>query len=162
MTSFRGVAIAKFLRIKKDMPNFFWVLFSMLFCLLHNVWVSKNQSNLTYIHIVIVALLSIFWYILISYCKSIMPRPLKWGILGGSTIILSENIHKNAGKVTLIFADSRVKLGTIFILRTDLGPGTKNKSNKTLLIYLAVNWANLYIPSTINIWKKGAYMSHSG
>ena len=37
-----------------------------------------------------------------------MPRPLKWGILGAGTIILSENIHKNAGKVTLIFADSHV------------------------------------------------------
>ena len=37
-----------------------------------------------------------------------MPRPLKWGILVAGTIILSENIHKNAEKVTLIFAESHV------------------------------------------------------
>ena len=34
----------------------------------------------------------LFWQILISYCKFLMPRPLKWCILG--TIILSKNIHK--------------------------------------------------------------------
>jgi hypothetical protein len=42
-----------------------------------------------------------------------MPRPLKIGMLGAGTIILSENIHKNAGKVTLIFADSHVILALV-------------------------------------------------
>ena len=39
-------------------------------------------------------LLWLFWQILISYCKFLMPRPLKWSILGAHTIILSKNIHK--------------------------------------------------------------------
>ena len=43
-------------------------------------------------------LLWIFWQILISYCKFLMPRPLKWGILGACIIILSQDIHKNAGR----------------------------------------------------------------
>ena len=74
-----------------------------------NVWVSKNQSNLASIFSLWL-LLSFFWYILISYRKAIMPRSLKWGILGASTIILSENIHKNAGKATLNFADSHARI----------------------------------------------------
>ena len=32
--------------------------------------------------------MAFFWQILLSYCKFIMPRPLKWGILGIGTIIL--------------------------------------------------------------------------
>ena len=28
----------------------------------------------------------------IWYCKFVMPRPFKWGILGACTIILSKNI----------------------------------------------------------------------
>ena len=39
-------------------------------------------------------LLSLFWQILVSYCKFPMPRPLKWNLLGAHTIILSKNIHK--------------------------------------------------------------------
>ena len=39
-------------------------------------------------------LLWLFWQILISYCKFLMPRPLKWSILGAHTIILSKKIHK--------------------------------------------------------------------
>ena len=39
-------------------------------------------------------LLWLFWQILISYCKFLMPRPLKWSILGAHTKILSKNIHK--------------------------------------------------------------------
>ena len=39
-------------------------------------------------------LLWLFWQILISYCKFLMPRPLKWSILGAHTILLSKNIHK--------------------------------------------------------------------
>ena len=31
-----------------------------------------------------------FWQILVSYSKFFMPRPLKWGILGACTIILSK------------------------------------------------------------------------
>ena len=38
-----------------------------------------------------------------------MPRPLKLGTVCAGTIILPENIHKNVGKVTLIFADSHVR-----------------------------------------------------
>ena len=34
-----------------------------------------------------------FWQILLSYCKFLMPRPLKWGILGARTIILFGVIH---------------------------------------------------------------------
>ena len=43
-------------------------------------------------------LLWLFWQILISYCKFLMPRPLKWSILGAHTIILSKNIHKGTKK----------------------------------------------------------------
>ena len=35
-----------------------------------------------------------FWQILIQYCKFLTPRPLKWGILGASTIILSKDMDK--------------------------------------------------------------------
>ena len=37
-----------------------------------------------------------FLQILTSYCKFLMPRPLKGGILVVNTIILSKNFHKNA------------------------------------------------------------------
>ena len=36
----------------------------------------------------------LFWQILISCCKCLMPIPLKWRLLGAHTIILSKNIHK--------------------------------------------------------------------
>ena len=36
------------------------------------------------------------WQILIWYCKFLMPRPVKWGMLGASTIILSKDIDKYA------------------------------------------------------------------
>ena len=44
----------------------------------------------------VVNLLWLFWQNLISYCKFLMPRPLKWSIPGTHTIIiiLSKNIHK--------------------------------------------------------------------
>ena len=35
----------------------------------------------------------LFWQILLSYCKFLIPRPLKWGILGAGIIILSGDIH---------------------------------------------------------------------
>jgi hypothetical protein len=41
-----------------------------------------------------VTLIRGFWQILISYCKFLMPRSLKWSILGAHIIILSKNIHK--------------------------------------------------------------------
>ena len=43
-----------------------------------------------------VTVLWFFWQILIQYCKFLMPRPLKRGILGASTIILSKDIDKYA------------------------------------------------------------------
>ena len=54
-------------------------------------------------------LLWLFWQILISYCKFLMPRPLKWSILGAHTIILSKNIHKVTKKdyVWLKFLQTR-------------------------------------------------------
>ena len=36
----------------------------------------------------------LFWLILISYWEFLMPRSLKWSILGDQTILLSKNIHK--------------------------------------------------------------------
>ena len=42
------------------------------------------------------AVLWLFWQILIQYWKFLMPRPLKRGILGASTIILSKDIDKYA------------------------------------------------------------------
>ena len=38
----------------------------------------------------------LFWQILIQYCKFLMPRCLKRGIIGASTIILSKDINKYA------------------------------------------------------------------
>ena len=38
----------------------------------------------------------LFWQILIQYCKFLMPRPFKQGILGASTTILSNVIDKYA------------------------------------------------------------------
>ena len=38
----------------------------------------------------------LFGQILIQYCKFLMPRPLKRGIIGASTIILSKDINKYA------------------------------------------------------------------
>ena len=38
----------------------------------------------------------LFLKILIQYCKFFTPRPLKWGIKGASTIILSKDIDKYA------------------------------------------------------------------
>ena len=39
-------------------------------------------------------LIWLFWQILISNCKFLMPRPLKWSLLGAHTMILSKIIHK--------------------------------------------------------------------
>ena len=47
-----------------------------------------------------------FLRILISCSKFFMPRPLKWGILGAHTLILSKDTHKYAGKK--LFVDSPV------------------------------------------------------
>ena len=50
----------------------------------------KNSYNFD---IVIVTLVGSFWQIIISYCKFLMPRPLKWGIVVvASTIILPRDI----------------------------------------------------------------------
>ena len=46
-----------------------------------------------------VTLLWLFWQILISYCKFLMPRPLKWTIPGAHTIILSKNIQKSQRQI---------------------------------------------------------------
>ena len=43
-----------------------------------------------------VTVLWLFWQILTQYCKFLMLRPLKRGILGASTIILSKDIDKYA------------------------------------------------------------------
>ena len=52
----------------------------------------------------------LFWQILIQYCKFLMPRPLKWGILGASTIILSKDIDKYAFMCGSNFYESDVSL----------------------------------------------------
>ena len=41
-----------------------------------------------------------FWQILISYCKFLMSRPLKWYIIGDCILIISKVIHKNAAART--------------------------------------------------------------
>ena len=40
--------------------------------------------------------MTFFWQILIQYCKFLMPRPLKRGILGASTVILFKDIDNYA------------------------------------------------------------------
>ena len=40
----------------------------------------------------------IFWQIVISYCKFLMSKALKWNILGVCTIIVSKDIYKNLWK----------------------------------------------------------------
>ena len=46
-------------------------------------------------HWLIVPLLWILWQILISYCKFILPKALKWGILHVCTMIIYQDIPKN-------------------------------------------------------------------
>ena len=53
-------------------------------------------------------LLWLFWQILIQYCKVLMPRPLKRGILGASTIFLSKDIDNYAYKCGSNFYESDV------------------------------------------------------
>ena len=43
-------------------------------------------------HWLIVPLLWILWQILISYCKFIMPKALKWGILHICTLVIYQDI----------------------------------------------------------------------
>ena len=50
-----------------------------------------------------------FWQILIQYCKFLMPRPLKRGILGASTIILSKDIDKYSFMCGSNFYESDVR-----------------------------------------------------
>ena len=61
-----------------------------------NVWciknLTKNELSLW------LYILGLFRQIIISFCKFLMPRPLKWCILGVNIIILSKVIHKDAGK----------------------------------------------------------------
>ena len=54
--------------------------------------------------------LGLFWQILIQYCKFLMPRPLKRGILGASTIILSKDIDKYAFMCGSNFYESDVSM----------------------------------------------------
>ena len=49
-------------------------------------------------HWLIVTLLWIVWHILITYCKFIMPKALKWGILHIFTLVIYEVILKNKYK----------------------------------------------------------------
>ena len=53
-----------------------------------------------------------FLAILIQYCKFIMQRPLKQGILGASTIILSKGIDKYALMCGSNFYETDIKCHT--------------------------------------------------
>ena len=55
--------------------------------------------------------LSPVWQILIQYWKFLMPRPLKWGIIGASTIILTKDIDKYTYKCGSNFYESDVIRG---------------------------------------------------
>ena len=46
-------------------------------------------------HLLVVPLSWILWQILISYCKFIMPKVLKWGILHICTLVTYQDIPKN-------------------------------------------------------------------
>ena len=56
------------------------------------------QMNTLLTLIVSMTLEWLFWQILISYCKFLMSKLLKWGITEACTIILSKDIHKYSGK----------------------------------------------------------------
>ena len=57
--------------------------------------------------------MTVLWQILTQYCKFLMPRPLKRGILGASTIILSKDIDKYAFMCGSVFYESDVRLYSV-------------------------------------------------
>ena len=63
----------------------------------------KNRTTHKMYIIVICYCIMTFWQILIKYWKFLMLRPLKRGILGASTIILSKDINKYAFMFFRIF-----------------------------------------------------------
>ena len=58
---------------------------------------SLFQKNGYKIGIVIVTLVWTFCQIISLYCKFLLLRPLKWGIVVAIKIILPKDIHENAG-----------------------------------------------------------------
>ena len=60
----------------------------------YNMLNSDSKKFEPYINCLCEFIMTFFWQTLISYCKFLMPRPLKWSIQGAHTIISSKNIHK--------------------------------------------------------------------
>ena len=56
----------------------------------------KFEPHIKCMYLWFATLLWLFWQNLTQYYKFLMPRPLKQGILGASTIILSKDIDKYA------------------------------------------------------------------
>ena len=68
----------------------------------------------------IVTLIWFYLQILISFCKFLMSKPLKWGILGDSTIIIFKVTHKSAWKHGKLFYELDISCGVINILSSKL------------------------------------------
>ena len=60
-------------------------------------------------HLLLVPLSWILWQILISYCKFIMPKALKWGILHICTLVIYQDIPENQIQVTIFLSGTDVR-----------------------------------------------------
>ena len=115
-------------------------------------------------------LLWLFWQILISYCKFLMPRPLKWGILGAGTIILSGDIQNFILYMVRIFMNQTLETMHFFVIIYDqslwLGPNIwlqwffeklNWQSQKVLLFSSASNQRKTY---SLSIFFAGFLFFH--
>ena len=132
----------------QDTTNFFeifWTLVQFLcaekirFGVHTNVWFIKIRTT-HYMLTVIVTVLWLFWQILTSNCKFLVPRPLKWGILGVGKIILSKDIHNYILCVVRIFINQTLKL--------------KEKYISWLAAYLRSK--GLFILESFSLWLKSS------
>ena len=81
------------------------------------------KKIVTYIsHQLIVPLLWILWQVSISYCKFLMLKALKWGILPICTLVIHQNILKNKYKLLRILLS-----GTDFTVHVSLLKQTINR-----------------------------------
>ena len=78
----------------------------------------------------------LFWQILISYCKFLMSRSLKWSILGAHTIILAKNIHKVTKTVYVWFEFLWIRCYHTFLYRNIKAALDKREKRTTMTLFM--------------------------